>query len=266
VPFLLGTSNAMRALRFLAQRGEYWSRAGREGGGVDPAAVAVAPGPWDFLDSRRRLVAAGIPVVDAMLARSEDEAVAIARKLAASVAIKAEAPTLLHKSDVGCVRLGITGDDTVREAFRDVMANCAKAGHADASGALIQPMVTGVAEAFAGIIDDPLFGPAICFGMGGIFVEILADTTIEMAPLARDTALAMIRRLKAARLLDGARGRAPGDVDALADMLVRLGDFAAAHTGAFRALDLNPIIVGPVGTGVIAVDIAVEPIGPSTSS
>jgi predicted short-subunit dehydrogenase-like oxidoreductase (DUF2520 family) len=94
--------------------------------------------------------------------------------------------------------------------------------------------------------------------MGGIFVEILDDATIEMAPLTREVAHDMIRRTKAARLLDGARGRKPGDVEALADLLVRLGDFAAAHAGAFRALDLNPIIVGPAGTGVVAVDIAIE--------
>jgi acetate---CoA ligase (ADP-forming) len=259
VPFLLGTSNAMRALRFLGQRGEYWARAGHHhDDGARHVKAAIAHGPWDFLAARRRLVASGIPVVEGELARSEDEAVAIARRLATLVAIKAEAPDLLHKSDVGCVRLGIAGDDAVTQAFRDVMANCAKAGFKNAAGALIQPMVSGVAEAFAGIIDDPLFGPAICFGMGGIFVEILADTAIEMAPLARDTALAMIRRVKAARLLDGARGRPPGDVDALADMLVRLGHFAATHAGAFRALDLNPIIVGPAGAGVVAVDIAVE--------
>src|SRR5262249_49844045 len=133
-----------------------------------------------------------------------------------------------------------------------------KAGHGGPAGALIQPMVSGVAEAFAGIVDDPLFGPAVCFGMGGIFVEILHDATIEMAPLSRDVARGMISRTRGARLLDGARGRKPADVEALADLLVRLGDFAVAHAGAFRALDLNPIIVGPAGAGVVAVDIAIE--------
>jgi acyl-CoA synthetase (NDP forming) len=259
VPFLLGTSNAMRALRGLAQRREYWAHAALDRGG-DPAHGAVAPKDgrsWDFLGARERLVAGGVPVVAAELARTEDEAATIARRLATPVAVKAEAPGLLHKSDIGCVALGCAGDDAVRQAFRTVTANCAKAGFGSA-GALIQPMVSGVAEAFAGIIDDPLFGPAICFGMGGIFVEILHDATIEMAPLSRDVAHDMIRRTRAARLLDGARGRPPGDVEALVHLLVRLGDFAAAHAGAFRALDLNPIIVGPAGAGVVAVDIAIE--------
>jgi acyl-CoA synthetase (NDP forming) len=256
VPFLLGTSNTMRAIRVLAQRRAHWERAASDG----PArgAVASAAGQsWDFLSARERLVASGVPVVAAELARSEHEAVAIARRLAAPVAVKAEAPGLLHKSDIGCVALNCAGDDAVREAFRTVTANCAKAGYGPAA-ALIQPMASGVAEAFAGIIDDPLFGPAVCFGMGGIFVEILQDTTIEMAPLSHEIAHEMIRRTKGARLLDGARGRKPGDVEALADLLVRLGEFAAAHAGAFRALDLNPIIVGPAGTGVVAVDIAIE--------
>jgi acyl-CoA synthetase (NDP forming) len=122
-------------------------------------------------------------------------------------------------------------------------------------------MVSGVAECFAGIIDDPLYGPAIVFGLGGIFVEILRETVTEMAPLTNDDAVRMIQRVKGAALLTGARGRPPGDVAALAGCLVNLSRFAAANAGRFRALDLNPIIVKPKGEGVIAVDIAVEPIG-----
>ena len=130
-----------------------------------------------------------------------------------------------------------------------------------------QICTTVVAEAYAGIIDDPLFGPAVCFGLGGIFVEIFKDTVTELAPLSRDDALRMINRLKAAPLLQGARGRPRGDVEALADLLVRLGDFAIAHAGNFRSLDLNPIIVKPVGEGVVAVDIALDlAVEPDTDS
>jgi acyl-CoA synthetase (NDP forming) len=118
-------------------------------------------------------------------------------------------------------------------------------------------MIKGVAEAYAGIIDDPLFGPAVCFGLGGVFVEIMKDTITEMAPLSHDDALAMIRRIKAAAVLEGARGRERADIEALADLLVGLGRFAIANHGRFRALDLNPIIVG--SSGAIAVDIAIEP-------
>ena len=100
-------------------------------------------------------------------------------------------------------------------------------------GVLVQPMVSGVAECFAGIIDDPLYGPAIVFGLGGIFVEVLRETVTEMAPLTTDDALRMIQRVKGAQILTGARGRPPGDVAALADCLVNLGRFAV---GQCRAL------------------------------
>jgi len=123
---------------------------------------------------------------------------------------------------------------------------------------LIQPMIEGIAEAYAGIIDDSLFGPAVCFGLGGVFIEIMKDTITEMAPLSHDDALGMIRRIKAAAILEGARGRERADIEALAELLVGLGRFAIANSGRFRALDLNPIIVG--SSGAVVVDIAIEPV------
>src|SRR5262249_39218864 len=212
---------------------------------------------WDFVGARDALVTHGIAVTGVHVARSEAEAVAAYRQLDRPVAIKAEAPGLLHKSDLGCVRLNCDSESAVIEAYRLVTGNARKSGFANVS-ALIQPMETGVAEAYAGIINDPVYGPAICFGLGGIFIEIFKDTTTEMAPLTYDDALRAIHRIKAIPLLQGARGRPPGDIDALATLLVRLGDFAVTHAGQFRSLDLNPIIIKPTGHGVIAVDIAVE--------
>jgi hypothetical protein len=164
---------------------------------------------------------------------------------------------MLHKSDIGCVRLNCASEHEVRKAYRELMQNVRKAGFSSNAGVLVQPMIEGT-EFFAGIIDDPLFGLAISFGLGGIFVEILRDTATEMAPLSHAEALAMIRGVKAAAILDGARGRARADIDALAQLLVALGRFALTNHGRFRALDLNPIMVGP--SGAVAVDIAVEPI------
>jgi hypothetical protein len=139
------------------------------------------------------------------------------------------------------------------------VANAKAAGFLP-DGVLVQPMVSGVAECFAGIIDDPLYGPAIVFGLGGIFVELLRETVTEMAPLTTDDAMRMIQRVKGAQILTGARGRPASDVDALTQCLVNLSNFAAANAGRFRALDLNPIIVKPTGEGVIAVDIAIDPV------
>jgi acyl-CoA synthetase (NDP forming) len=211
---------------------------------------------WDLLGIRDALIASGVPVVETGLAHSEDDAVALQRRLGGPVAVKAEAPGLLHKSDLGCVRLGCASERDVREAYNEVAQNARNAGFEAA--VLIQPMIDGIAEAYAGIIYDPLFGPAVCFGLGGVFIEIMNDTITEMAPLSRDAALRMIRRIKAAAILEGARGRKRADVEALADLLVGLGRFAIANSGRFRALDLNPIIVG--SSGSVAVDIAIEPI------
>jgi acetyltransferase len=198
-------------------------------------------------------------VVAAVLARSEAEASAAFQHFAVPVALKAEAPGLMHKSDAGCVRLSCASQSEVAEAWRAILQNARSAGFAKPDGVLIQPMVEGVAEAYAGISNDPDFGPAISFGLGGVFVEIFQDTVTEMAPLSHDEALRMISRVKAWPILEGARGRGGGDVAALAELLVRLGQFAVAHFGRFRRLDLNPIIVRRPGDGAVAVDIAVEP-------
>ena len=258
VPILLGTTNAMRALRYLPIRRAYWAR-----DAVPAERPARANPEMDFADAgfmavRKAMLAYDVPIVDAALAGSEDEAVTLQRRFDAPVALKAEVPGLLHKSDVGCVRLNC-GAGEVAEAYRAVTGNARKAGFKSAATVLVQPMIGGVAEVYAGAIDDPLFGPAICFGLGGVFVEIFNDTRTEMAPLSHDEALAMIHAVKGAKLLSGARGRKEGDIEALASLLVRLGQFALAHAGQFRAIDLNPVIVKPRGEGVTAVDIAVEP-------
>jgi acetate---CoA ligase (ADP-forming) len=262
VPLLLGISNAMAALQHLPLRREYWHRAAKPDVSDQTSrrsATSVGdPARWDFLSARAALVASGVSVVEAHRAHSEEEAVAIQRRLGSAVAVKADAPGLLHKSDLGCVRLNCASERDVREGYRAVIQNARNAG-LDRDGVLIQPMIDGIAEAHAGIIDDPLFGPAICFGLGGIFVEIMKDTAIEMAPLSHDDAHRMIRRIKAFPILDGARGRERADIEALAALLVALGRFAIENSGQFRALDLNPIIVGPSGT--VAVDIAIEPVG-----
>lgn len=254
VPLLLGVENAMRALARLKQRRERAGPPPLAVGVVEPKAAA-GPLPGDYLGARAALAEFGVPVIEAALARTAEEAVALARKFARPVALKAEAPALLHKSDLGCVRLGCSGDREVAEGFAAVTQAARTAGLTPA-GVLVQPMLSGIAECFAGIADDPLYGPAVVFGLGGIFVEHLRETVTVMAPLERDEALRLIRGVRGASILAGARGRPAGDVAALAQCLVDLSRFAAANAGRFATLDLNPIIVMP--NGVAAVDIAVE--------
>lgn len=253
VPFLMGTASAMKALRHLPRYREMTAA----GPDTMPRAVAPLPG-WDFMTARSALLDSGVPMVDAALTKSEDEAVAAFRRFGRPVALKAEAPGLVHKSDIGGVRLNCASEADVAAAYHALIVNARNAGF-DGASVIVQPMISGVAEAYAGIVDDPLYGPAIVFGLGGIFVEILQDTAIEMAPLTQDNALRMIHRIKAAPVLLGARGRPRGDIEALAALLVNLSRFAVAHAGELRALDLNPIIVMAAGEGVVAVDIAADP-------
>jgi succinyl-CoA synthetase beta subunit len=258
VPILLGTSNAMRTLRYLPMRRAYWGRAAT----APKPAVVEAQRVHDLVNAdymalQKALAASGIPVAEAILVSSDAEAVAAYERLRVPVAIKAAAPGLTHKSDIGCVRLNCASAAEVAQAYRDIADNARRAG-VKRLQVIVQPMHAGVAEAYAGVIDDPQFGPAVCFGLGGVFVEIFKDVRTEMAPLSHDDALGMIRGIKGAPILFGARGRPKGDIDALADFLVRLGDFALAHAGRFAALDLNPIVVKPAGQGVVAVDIALE--------
>jgi acetyltransferase len=257
VPLLLGIQNAMGALTQLKRRRDFAAQAASRAGDVQPASLCgnAEPMPQDFLSAREALVAAGIPVAEAVLASSAADAVAAMRRFGRPVALKAEADGLLHKSDLGCVRLNCSTDSEVTAAYDEIVANARGAGFMPA-GVLVQPMLAGVAECFAGIVDDPLYGPAIVFGLGGIFVELLRETVTEMAPLTIEEAARMIRGVKGAQILSGARGRPAGDVAALAQCLVNLSRFAQANAGRFRSLDLNPIIVMP--SGVIAVDIAAE--------
>ncbi len=257
VPLLLGTSNAMGALRYLALRRDYRARAAKAAATAAALSEDARLGSDDFLSVRAALVASGVPVADAGIAHCEEDAIALLQRFGTAVAVKAEAPGLLHKSDLDCVRLNCSSEHEIAEAYRTVLQNARNAGFDRDLGVLVQPMIKGSAEVYAGIIDDPVFGPAICFGLGGVFIEILQDTATEMAPLSHDDATRMIRGIKGARILAGARGREPADIDALATLLVNLGNFAISNRGRFRALDLNPIIVGP--SGAIAVDIAMEP-------
>jgi acyl-CoA synthetase (NDP forming) len=260
IPYLLGITNAMSVLKNLGVRRQLWRQVTQ---GDRPADVGRehAPGvvvdDWSLMGVHDGLVASGVAMAEVRIAHSEAETVAAYRALGGAVAIKADAPGLLHKSDLGCVRLNCASEHAVIDAARAVVGNARKAGFKSPS-ILVQRMEGGVAEAYAGVINDPTYGLAICFGLGGIFVEIFKDTTTEVAPLSHDDATRAIHRIKALPILQGARGRPCGDIDALATLLVRLGDFAIANAGRFRFLDLNPIIVKPAGQGVVAVDLAFE--------
>jgi len=129
-----------------------------------------------------------------------------------------------------------------------------RAPHAKLEGVLISPMLTDGTEMILGVQHDGVFGPTVLLGLGGIFVEVLRDVTFRIAPFGLEEARAMIGELRGKAMLEGARGKPPGDLDALAQTLSKLSLFAAAQKGQFSSIDINPLLVRPKGHGVVALD------------
>jgi len=148
----------------------------------------------------------------------------------------------------------------VLEAYERIMANAKKhAPHARLDGVLVAPMVRGGVELIAGVSRDPVFGPVVMVGFGGIYAEVLKDVAVQVAPVSEDEAVRMIRSLKMFPLLDGARGRAKADVAAAARTVARLSEFACRHARDVAEIDMNPILVKPEGEGVLVLDALMVP-------
>lgn len=193
----------------------------------------------------------GIPVPDFQLAASPGEAVETARQIGWPVVLKVVSAGVLHKSDKGGVVTGIHDEAGVRQAFEQVRA---AASGADFQGALVYPMLKGGVEVLVGLSRDPQFGPVVVFGLGGIYTEVWKDVSLRLAPVGRDEALGMIAETKAARLLAGARGRLPGDLQALAALVECVSHLPFLYPG-LGELDLNPVFVFP--EGVCAADVRI---------
>lgn len=256
IPVLLGTQNAMRTIRYLSVRSELWRRMSRGKRVAEEVSLQGKGLTGEFLQAKEALAGYDVPVVRTVLVNSAQQASAQFGGLSSPVVMKAEAAGLLHKSDVDCVRLGIRSAEDAERAFKELTLNAAAAGFAEAS-VLMQPMVASTAECFIGVRIDERFGPTVSFGLGGIFIEVLNSVETEVAPFDRQIALDMISRAKGCSVLHGLRGRRGADLNALADLLVALGRFANDHKSDFKALELNPVIIGPDGLPV-AVDIVVE--------
>jgi acyl-CoA synthetase (NDP forming) len=192
-------------------------------------------------EAKRVLAAYGVPVVEERLARSADEAAAAARELGYPVVMKAEAPTILHKTELDVVRLGIANEAELRPAYAEIVS--AARGHR-LHGVLVQPMVPGV-EVIAGARVDPAVGPVVVVGTGGVLVELIHDTVAALAPVTVAQARAMLGRLRGYRLLTGFRGSDAADLDALADTIARISELAADLAGEISELDVNPLRCGP---------------------
>jgi acetate---CoA ligase (ADP-forming) len=206
-------------------------------------------------DAKKMLGAAGIPVVDERIVQSAGDAAKAAAEIGFPVVMKIVSPDIQHKSEIGGVLLNIGSEAEASAGFDTLMQRGKTAvPNARLEGVLLAPMVQGGVETIIGVQRDPVFGPVVMFGLGGIFVEVLKDVTFRTAPFGLDVAHEMIRSVKGFPLLDGARGAAKADVDALAAALAAVSVFAAANADTLESIDLNPVLVKPVGEGCVAVD------------
>ena len=210
--------------------------------------------------AKRILSEYGIPVTQEELATTREQALTIAKRIGYPVAIKVQSPDISHKTEARAVRLNIASDGELASAYDEILAN-ARAYKKDASieGVLIQEMVKDGLEAILGVTNDPLFGPAVMFGLGGIFAEVLKDVSFRLAPVTPSVAREMIEEIAGYPVLAGARGRPRADVDALVDAIVRLSALAVDLKDRVAELDINPLFVFAEGRGVKAADALIKP-------
>ena len=196
------------------------------------------------------LARCNVPVVPTTLVRDADQAVAAARAIGGRVVLKIASDDIAHKSDIGGVALNLEGDAAVAEAFRRIMA-AAPAG-ARVDGVLVAPMRSGGLELFVGCTRDPQWGPVIAVGLGGVWVEVLQDVALRPLPIDGAEVKRMLAELRGAKLLHGVRGMPAADLDAVAEVIARIGDAAVALGPDLEALEVNPLWVR--GSDVEALD------------
>jgi acetate---CoA ligase (ADP-forming) len=209
------------------------------------------------------LEAFGIPVAAHTLARTADDAAAFASTIGFPVVAKLASRRLTHKSDIGGVRLNLSTAAEVRSAFEEIVTRAEEAAGAGAvDGVLIQAMITGGAETIVGMTHDPVFGPLVGFGMGGVTVEVFGDVRFRVAPLTDRDADDLVHEIRGLPLLTGFRGRPVADLDALREVLLRISALAE-NVPEVAELDLNPLLVLPAGGGCRAIDARIRVADPA---
>ncbi|MCZ4118556.1 acetate--CoA ligase family protein [Streptomyces sp. H39-S7] len=203
--------------------------------------------------AKQMLRAYGIRVPREQLVTSAAGSVRAAGLVGYPVVMKASGAQLGHKTELGLVKIGLTSASQVRDAYRD-LTDIARYEGVDLDGILVCQMVERGVEMVVGVTHDPLFGPTVTVGLGGVLVEILADAAVRVPPFSEDTARDMLGELRGHRLLEGVRGAPPADVDALVDVVMRVQRMAMELGGDLSELDINPLMVLPRGQGAVALD------------
>jgi len=256
VPVLRGTKSALTAVRGLMyqERTVSWPDAALSEKSPLPASAPTER------EAKALLAAEGLPVPKEHLVADADAAAQAARSLGFPVVMKIESPDILHKTEAGGVKLGVASEAEARAAFEAIMADArAYFPTAELRGVSVQEMVTGGIEALVGIVRHDPFGFGLVVGIGGVLVELVKDSAFDLLPIDLARADAMIGETKLASLLEGYRGAPKADRKALAELLVKVSDFAARYGDDIEAIDLNPVAVLPEGKGVRILDALIIP-------
>ena len=209
-------------------------------------------------ESKRVCELVQLPVTTFRVAETIEEIVEASQKIGYPVVLKVISRDITHKTEAGGVLLNLMDRDQVEHGFWQVKANVQKYDpKARVDGFLVQEMVPPSTEVVIGMTKDATFGPALMFGLGGIFVEILEDIAFRIAPLSLSDAYEMIQEIKAYKILTGVRGRAPADIDALVDILRKVSDLVIDFP-EISQLDLNPVIVYPKGAKIVDARMILE--------
>ncbi|MCK6407715.1 acetate--CoA ligase [Thauera sp.] len=262
LPVYASIEHAVKVLQALAERGLYLQdRHGRPlQAGVEPAEAMQAMFAraqnegrdlYEY-EAKTLLRTHGVAVAEEVVAHTADElAAAVAKFGQQALAMKVVSKDILHKSDAGGVKLNLIGEAALRAAFEQIMTSCrAYDADADLRGVLLTPMARKGTEVIVGVVRDPIFGPVLMFGLGGIFVEILEDVAFRAIPLSRRDAETMVEQLKGRKVLAGVRGEPAVDKTALVELLLRVSSIVSAYP-QLSELDLNPVIAYPDGYAVV---------------
>ena len=206
-------------------------------------------------EAKQVLKAYGLPVPEEKLAKTLDEALKYAEEIGYPVALKLMSPQILHKSDAKVVLLNIKTPEELKQKWKEIHENARRyRPDAEILGVLVAPMLKPGREIIIGVTEDPQFGHAIMFGLGGIFVEVLKDVTFRIIPITERDARKMITEIKGYPILAGARGEEPADIDAIVDMLLKVSDLVNDLDAYIKEMDLNPVFVYNKGEGAVVVD------------
>ncbi len=256
-------TRAVRAAAALCQIGEGYAKTAQPAPSPLSSPLVALGATVNEVQAKRMLTEAGVPTVEEQLVTTATEAGLAARDLGFPVAMKLVSLDIPHKSEIGGVLLGVPDEAAARKGFATLTERALAAKpEARIDGVVVAPFLSDGVETILGVKVDPVFGPVVLFGLGGIFVELLGDVTQRLAPFGIEEAHRMIREVKGFPLLDGARGAAPMDIDVLALALSHLSLFADKNAERIESIDINPFLVLPRGRGAFAVDALIVPSRP----